>query len=364
MHRRNKNESNTLITINSNQQNDELNAYEPSMLSSPTIQLSGHVGAVYGITFDPTGDLLASCSYDKQIFLWNIREECKNYNVLQGHKSGVIQVSWKSDKTRIVSCSADMSVSTWDANKGMRLSKLLEHNGIVNSVSEAKNTGNVIASGSDDNNVIIWDTRTKTSSHVIPHKYQVTSVCISDDGAMVYSGGIDNIIRQWDIRQLGSSSSATTPSLELFGCMDTVTGLDLNSENTMLLSNSMDRSLKIWDVRPFSISTAVASAAAGAPELDIDDMSVSPRLTKTFLGVHHGAEKLLLRCNWSANDRMVTGGSADRLTHIFDAESSTGEEKYVLPGHKASVNQCLFHPTQKLIASCSSDKSIIIGELL
>ncbi len=367
MHKRNKNESTDLIKMTSNEKNDLYDAYKPSMLSSPTIQLSGHVGAIYGLTFDPSGDLLASCSYDKQIFLWNIREECKNYNVLKGHKSGVIQVSWKADKTRIVSCSADMSVSTWDANKGMRTSKLIEHTGIVNSVSEAKNTGNIIVSGSDDNNLIIWDSRTKTSCHIIAHKYQVTSVCVSDDGAMVYSGGIDNIIRQWDIRQVGNSSGVK-PSLELPGCADSVTGLDLNSENTMLLSNSMDRSLKIWDIRPFSVSTAAAAttttttttSVTGPPEFDSN--LFSPRLTKTLTGVHHGAEKLLLRCNWSANSRMVTGGSADRMTHIFDAE--TGEEKYLLPGHKASVNDCILHPTQKLIASCSSDKSIIIGELL
>ncbi|KAJ1397354.1 hypothetical protein B484DRAFT_407032, partial [Ochromonadaceae sp. CCMP2298] len=54
-------------------------------------------------------------------------------------------------------------------------------------------------------------------------------------------------------------------------------------------------------------------------------------------GVHHGAEKLLLRCGWSPDQAMVSAGSADRLV--------------------------IFHPTQRILASCSSDRTIILGEL-
>jgi len=38
-----------------------------SSLSAPTIQLTGHEGAVYSIAFDSTGQNLASASFDRQI---------------------------------------------------------------------------------------------------------------------------------------------------------------------------------------------------------------------------------------------------------------------------------------------------------
>jgi Prp8 binding protein len=120
--------------------------------------------------------------------------------------------------------------------------------------------------------------------------------------------------------------------------MDTITGLSLNLEGTHLLSNSMDSRLRAWDVRPFA------------------DASRS-RCERVFDGVHHGAEKVLLRCAWSPNYSsrgssggggaqvgevslppvMVSGGSADRMVHIWDGTSS--RLMYTLPGHKGSVNE-------------------------
>jgi Prp8 binding protein len=41
-----------------------------------------------------------------------------------------------------------------------------------------------------------------------------------------------------------------------------------------------------------------------------------------------------------------------------------GRLQYKLPGHTGSVNDCAFHPTQPIIASASSDKTLFLGELM
>ena len=51
----------------------------------------------------------------------------------------------------------------------------------------------------------------------------------------------------------------------------------------------------------------------------------------------------------------------NRIVHIWDALTSA--HVYYLPGHKGSVNEVTFHPKEPIIASCSSDKTIILGEL-
>lgn len=53
----------------------------------------------------------------------------------------------------------------------------------------------MIVSGSDDRFVKIWDPREKHAVQSLENDYQVTSVCYSDAGDMVYSGGIDNEIK-------------------------------------------------------------------------------------------------------------------------------------------------------------------------
>lgn len=85
-----------------------------------------------------------------------------------------------------------------------------------------------------------------------------------------------------------------TPDLVLEGHSDTVTGLSVSPDGNRLVSNSMDCSLRIWNVRPF---------VAG------DD---SDRCEHVLSGVHHGAEKLLLKSSWSYDGEYVSGGSADR----------------------------------------------------
>ena len=58
-----------------------------SSLLAPIMLLTGHSGEVFGAKFSPDGSVLASCSHDKHLFLWNISGECDNYMVLKGiHK--------------------------------------------------------------------------------------------------------------------------------------------------------------------------------------------------------------------------------------------------------------------------------------
>ena len=127
--------------------------------------------------------------------LWDVYGSCKNYNVLSGHKNAVLEVKWSNDGNSIISCSADKTVGLWDANKGQRIRKFAEHKSIVNSCSVSSQGPTIFVSGSDDCTAILWDSRSKSSILHLPHDYQITSVCISSDGQLVYSGSIDNNIR-------------------------------------------------------------------------------------------------------------------------------------------------------------------------
>jgi Prp8 binding protein len=105
-------------------------------------------------------------------------------------------VKWlNQDATQILSCSADKTVALWDANRGQRLKKYAEHNGIVNSCSIARDKNVLFASASDDCTAIVWDKRNKASIATFYQDYPILSVCLSHDGNAMFTGGIDNIIR-------------------------------------------------------------------------------------------------------------------------------------------------------------------------
>eukprot|EP01121_Diplochlamys_sp_Union-15-3_P010109 TRINITY_DN2808_c0_g1_i1.p1 TRINITY_DN2808_c0_g1~~TRINITY_DN2808_c0_g1_i1.p1 ORF type:complete len:189 (-),score=22.97 TRINITY_DN2808_c0_g1_i1:30-596(-) len=181
--------------------------------------------------------------------------------------------------------------------------------------------------------VFMWDTRQKKSVHKIPHNFPVTAVQFVPDKNHVYTGGLDNEIKCWDIRN-------NETVLTLVGHTDTITGLKIGPKGSYILSNSIDNSLKVWDIRPY------------APEA---------RCFKVFLGATHDSEKNLLKCDWAPDGSMVTAGSSDRFVYIWD--TTTRKIIYKLPGHKGSVNECVFHPKEPIIGSCSGDKTIFLGEI-
>lgn len=330
--------STALTTIRTEEKVPRMTGRRSDLLAQ-NMCLTGHEGAVFAISFDSTGTNLCSASFDSKIYLWEVFGECKNYNLLAGHKNAVLDVKWfNNGSSHIVSASADKTVGLWDANKGVRLRKLTDHSAIVNCCAIAKSNITTFASGSDDCTAVSWDIRTRKPVQTLYHDYQVTSIAMSHSGQDLYTGGIDNVIRRFDLRM----HETPTMSLEPEGHGDIVTGLALSPDGNFLLSNSMDSTLRCWDVRPFILEG-------------------SSRQVAGFDGVHHGAEKNLLKCAWSPDQEMISCGSADRVVHIWDA--SNARPLYLLGGHKGSVNDVIFHPTQPIVASCGSDKTIYLGEL-
>lgn len=305
-----------------------------SSLSSPTLLLSGHADAVLSLRFNPNGDILASGSHDKSILLWRTYGECENFLVMRGHKNAILEVRWTADGEGLATCSADKTVRMWDAETAEELTRFKEHGAVVNSCCVLGGGTELVASVSDDCTARMWDPREGGGAvRKFEEKYPLTAVAFSEGGDQVFTGGVENVVRVWDIR-------AEKPLYTMEGHCDTITGMHLNAAGTHLLTNAMDNSLRSWDIRPY------------APK---------DRCAAVYTGHRHGFEKNLLRCCWSPDGGRVTAGSADRMVYVWDAKSA--EIEYMLPGHKGSVNEVVFHPLEPIIASCSSDKTIYLGEL-
>jgi Prp8 binding protein len=274
-----------------------------SSLDQPTMKLTGHKGSVYALQYDPMGESLVSGGFDMTCLLWNASGSCENYNILEGHKNAILDVKWSADSEHVVTASADKMLGWFHANTGQRVKRFQGHAGIVNAVDTAKtSTAPLVVSASDDKTCRLWDARIRGETGSLVHDYQVTSVAFDDATDLVYTGGIDNTIVAWDMRKQEKLYA-------MKGHTDTITCLSLHPKGTHVLSNSMDGTIKSWDVRPFV---------------------TGKRHDKTFAGATHNAEKGLLKCAWSADGKMVTGGSADRMVHIWDeltAEEVSTETK-------------------------------------
>ncbi|KAF2115087.1 cell cycle control protein-like protein cwf17 [Lophiotrema nucula] len=317
--------SNAVAVVNGAGQNGALIQAVPrtSLLQAPVMELTGHSGEVFAARFDPSGQHIASGSMDRSILLWSSSGACENYGILTGHKQAVLDLHWSRDSRVLFSASADMHLASWDVETGERIRRHPGHEEVINCMDVSKRGEEMLVSGSDDGYIGIWDPRTKDAVAFIGTDFPITAMTLAEAGNELFTGGIDNDIKVWDLRK-----QAVTYSL--LGHTDTVTSLQISPDTQTLLSNAHDSTVRTWDIRPF------------AP---------ADRRIRTYDGAPSGQEKNLYKASWDSKGERIAAGSGDQSVAIWEVR--TGKLLNKLPGHRGAVNDVRFSPLDEPICKCS-----------
>lgn len=128
--------------------------------------LEGHDNEVKCLSWNYNNTKLASCSRDKNIWIWEFDEISYEYtceNVLEGHTQDVKYVQWiipekeESDFNRLASCGYDDTIRIWEMEDDDYVCRhvLTGHSSIVWSVSLSRSC-DVMVSGGEDCSVLVW----------------------------------------------------------------------------------------------------------------------------------------------------------------------------------------------------------------
>ncbi len=249
--------------------------------------LQGHTGWVWCVAFSPKGKILASSGADQTIRLWDVKAG-QAIRILQGHTSIVRSVAFSSDGQFLVSGSVDKTVRLWNVDTGNVLAVLQGHNRPVSSVSFSpippnppyqEGLGGIVASGSDDGTVKLWDIRTGKCIQIQAHTDWIQSVAFSPDGNILASGSHDRTIKLWDV-----NTGQLLRTLQ--GHTGWIWSVAFSPEGETIASSSQDGTIKVWDVLTSECLKTLRSARPyeGMNITDTTSLSVATIATLKALG--------------------------------------------------------------------------------
>jgi len=123
-----------------------------------TRRFVGHKKDVLSVAFSADNRQIVSGSRDKSINLWNTLGQCKYTITEDGHSEWVscVRFSPNMNTPLIVSAGWDKIVKVWNLNHCKLRTNLIGHTGYVNTVTVSPD-GSLCASGGKDGTAMLWD---------------------------------------------------------------------------------------------------------------------------------------------------------------------------------------------------------------
>ncbi|KZC09761.1 DDB1- and CUL4-associated factor 8 [Dufourea novaeangliae] len=307
-------------------------------------KLEGHWGCVNSLNFNQRGNLLASCSDDLAVVIWDWAAGKKRHIFNSGHTSNVFQAKWLPFDVEylMTTCARDGQVRLLDVRTGISRN-IAKHDAPAHKLAVHPDTPYIIISAGEDARVLSIDIRDDKTTELVVVKdgvddvglYSVQSNPLNSNEFCV--SGLSEVVRIYDRRKASTPLHMLCPS-HLIGnsrCLH-VTCAVYNHNGTEILATYNNELIYLFD--------------AVSPKLGEYAHSYGGHCNKhTVKGVNFFGPK---------SEFVISGSDC---SNIFIWDKETEAIVNFMPGDAQGVVNCLEpHPHIPILATSGLDFDVKI----
>ncbi len=320
--------------------------------------LTGHRGAVRGVSWSPDGSRLATASWDGTARIWDARDG-RPVLVLAGHDGQVNSLAWSPDGRSIATAGWDGTARVWDAVDGRQKLRIATHSGRVRSVAWSPD-GTRLATAAEDGLVRTWS----ATDGLEGPPFRGAASCMlcvawSPDGTSLAAGGVDGKTRIWRTADGGLRST-------LEGGGGWINSVAWSPDGKSLAAATQDGTVRIWDAatgRDQLVHVAYAgwiNSVAWSPDgttLATANSDGSARIREA----RDGRQLLILRKHrsqvvsvaWAPDGRSLAAGGADGHSHVWQVGGDS--QSRIVDAHHDKINAVAWAPDGNRLVTASWD---------
>ncbi|ODQ65298.1 WD40 repeat-like protein [Nadsonia fulvescens var. elongata DSM 6958] len=331
----------------------------------PFCILNGHTGSVNRVKFSPDCRFLASGSSDATIRIWSTID-WRLVNILEGHTSGISDIDWSPNSELLASAADDRTVRIWSplslssqARSPLRRT-LNRHTHHVTSL-RFNRRGNLIVTGSRDENIIIWDYKhAKDLKTLTAHSDPISAVDFSRDGTIIVSGSQDGLIRLWDTGSGQCLKTLVPTNLAKGYQKNPVMFVQFVPNGKYIISSTLDGYIRLWDYMNDKVIKTyrghVNTKYSSTPSLLNVTTSLSTETSAPSTPTTHTSV-----ANVSTTTSYLIQPSEDGFIYVFDLQT-----KKVVTQVKAHTDVVLatdVDAENRYMASCGLDGTVSVFKI-
>ena len=333
--------------------------------------LNAHNDIILDATYSRDGKMIASCSKDCTIRLWD-EDTLAQITCIKTHEFGCPnRIEFTNDNNFLVGICSVGYLNVWSVDDGNLIHKIKTNRANDFAIdSEGKH----IALATLNFSILIYDLNDYSVVKEIEnaHTESLTSVAFSPDGSRIASAGFDGKFKVWNwqdgtveiVNSVGKVRGAYAPVVQ---------SCKYSSNGKLLVTTSQDNSIRVW--------SAITGEQIGKTLIGHTDSVNSAYFSKDESYILSASSDGTARI-WDLNPQTpykIIGRARyipfdSKIYHkqyrikiesceIKIIDSDDGSVWKVLRGHKKNVKTAVFSPDGTKVASASYDGTVILWDI-